>query len=100
MTVEEFLASLQADAPPGDAPPVVRALWLAGKGDWEGAHALVGELETRAAALIHAHLHRQEGDLENAHYWYQRADRAPATVSVEEEWNGLVLELVTGGDQR
>ncbi|HET6150055.1 MAG TPA: hypothetical protein VFH68_21115 [Polyangia bacterium] len=100
MTVEEFLASLQADAPPGDAPPLVRALWLAGKGDWEAAHALVGDLDSRAAALIHAHLHRQEGDLENARYWYQRADRAPATVSVEEEWNALVIELVADDVER
>jgi len=100
MTVEEFLASLQGDAPPPEAPPVVRALWLTGKGDWEAAHGLVGDLETRAAALIHAHLHRQEGDLENARYWYQRADRAPAEVSVEEEWNALVVELVADEAER
>jgi hypothetical protein len=96
MTVEKLLASLSAEAPPsGDAPPVLRALWLAHNGDWEAAHTLVTELDTRPAAWLHAFLHRQEGDLANARYWYQRAGRAMTTAPLQEEWHVLVTELVT-----
>ena len=97
MTVEEFVASLTGEAPPREATPVLRALWLARKGDWAGAHALVGDLETRAAASLHAYLHRQQGDLDNARYWYQRAGRPAASGPLEEEWSALAAELVTGG---
>jgi hypothetical protein len=95
MTADEFSASLAGDAPPQQLAPVARALWLAGKGDWDGAHALVGDLETRAAAAVHAHLHRQEGDLDNARYWYGRAQRDVARGPLEEEWRALVAEIAT-----
>jgi hypothetical protein len=100
MTVDEFVATLDAAAPPHDATPVLRALWLARKGDWEAAHALVGDLETRSAASLHAYLHREEGDLENARYWYQQAGRPVATGPLDEEWSALAAELVPGGAER
>jgi hypothetical protein len=43
MTFAELLA---ATAPPDDA--LLRALWLVRKGDWDGAHGIVGDLETGA----------------------------------------------------
>ena len=47
---------------------------LAGK--WDAAHNLVQQHENdRTAAWIHAVLHKIEGDLDNARYWYRRADR-------------------------
>ncbi len=100
MTADEFAASLSADAPPATLAPVVRALWLAVKGDWEAAHALVGDLESRAAASIHACLHRQEGDMENARYWYGQAGRAVASGTFDEEWRALVVEIVVDGRDR
>ncbi len=40
---------------------------------------------------MHAYLHRKEGDLGNAGYWYSRAGRPmPATsVTLETEWAEL-----------
>jgi len=61
------------DAPKED---LLRAVELALAGDWDAAHQLVQQYESDAtAAWIHAVLHKIEGDLANARYWYHRADR-------------------------
>jgi len=45
-------------------------------GRWGQAHEIVQEDEENALACwIHAVLHRQEGDLANARYWYARCGR-------------------------
>jgi hypothetical protein len=55
--------------------PLLKAIELAQAGDWKAAHELVQQHEDNTAAWIHAVLHKMEGDLGNARYWYQRADR-------------------------
>lgn len=62
-------------------------------GDWDGAHAIVQDDPSSDAAWIHAHLHRIEGDLANAAYWYRRAGRPVATVSLEEEGESITAAL-------
>lgn len=62
-------------------------------GDWDGAHAIVQDDPSSDAAWIHAHLHRIEGDLANAAYWYRRAGRPVATVSLEEERESITAAL-------
>lgn len=53
---------------------LLRAIDLALANDWDAAHQLVQEYENDAnAAWIHAVLHKIEGDLGNAGYWYRRA---------------------------
>jgi hypothetical protein len=54
---------------------LLRAIELAQAGDWDAAHELVQHLEDNTAAWIHAVLHKMEGDLGNARYWYRRAGR-------------------------
>ena len=55
---------------------LLRAVELALAGDWKAAHELVQQYEDDAtAAWIHAVLHKIEGDLGNAQYWYRRAGR-------------------------
>ena len=45
-------------------------------GEWHAAHEIVQHYETDpAAAWVHAVLHKLEGDLSNACYWYRRADQ-------------------------
>jgi hypothetical protein len=46
------------------------------------------------AAWVHAYLHRVEGDLPNARYWYAKAQRPAASNSVKEEWSAIVAELL------
>jgi hypothetical protein len=55
---------------------LLRAVELALAGEWDAAHQIVQQYEEDAtAAWIHAVLHKMEGDLGNASYWYRRADR-------------------------
>jgi len=51
------------------------ALLCARAGRWDEAHTLVQSDESQPAAWLHGILHIQEGDLDNAAYWYGRAKR-------------------------
>ena len=83
------------DSPSPDLPVELRALWLARKGRWHEAHDLCQVMAGPAGAWIHAWLHRQEGDIGNARYWYGRADKpAPdAHHSLDEEWFDIARTL-------
>ncbi len=72
-SVDDFRKSLKGDLPRDTFSVYEKALWWAGMGNWERAHDLVQDLEDRKAYRIHAYLHRQEGDLSNASYWYSKA---------------------------
>jgi hypothetical protein len=65
--------------------PLLQALQLAAKGDWDGAHRLVQDDPSPEAAWVHAHLHRIEGDASNAAYWYRRAGKSAATGDLDAE---------------
>jgi hypothetical protein len=53
-----------------------KAIELALAGNWTGAHEIVQKSENDpVAAWIHAVLHKIEGDLGNARYWYSRAGK-------------------------
>ena len=67
MRVDAFARSLSAAAPPERANLALQALWWAGKGEWERAHRCAQQGEGDPGSdLVHAHLHRQEGDTANA----------------------------------
>lgn len=76
-----------------EAAQLNEALRRLATGDWEGAHALVQDDPSREAAWIHAHLHRTEGDLANARYWYGRAGRPEHSGSLEEELAAIQAAL-------
>jgi hypothetical protein len=85
MTADEFMASLdQADPPEGLSIPL-RGLWYSARNEWDRAHVLVQDDPSRDAAWVHAHLHRIEGDLGNAGYWYNRAGRTASRAPIEDE---------------
>lgn len=64
------------------------------RGDWQGAHGLVNDDEDDALAMwVHAWLHRIEGDLGNARYWYRKAGRAPFAGSIEAEGQALLAAV-------
>ena len=90
MSIEEFRASLEQSEPPEAINALLRSLWYDGKDNWSKAHALVDQLGGADAARIHAYLHRKEGDIWNADYWYRRANTTRPTSSLEEEWDELV----------
>lgn len=72
----------------------VVALWQDAHDDWSGAHATVQDLETPAAAWVHAYLHRREGDQSNARYWYTRAGKPPCRASLDQEWDAIAASLL------
>ena len=72
-----------------DSSQPLRALELAAAGDWDGAHALVQDDPSAEAAWVHAYLHRVEGDLSNAGYWYRRAGKPVAAGDLDEEGRAI-----------
>jgi hypothetical protein len=54
---------------------LLRILALTREGRWDEAHSLVQHDNSSSAAWLHGLLHVQEGDLENAEYWYGKAGR-------------------------
>lgn len=94
MTFAEFKASVAASSPPRDLAPAVEALWWAAKGDWDKAHKIVMEAEGAKAAWVHAYLHRVEGDLSNAGYWYRTAGKPVQMGALDEEWAAIAANLL------
>ena len=84
--------NLVSESPDG-LPPLLQALWWDAKGDWEKGHDLAAAESTRAAARVHAYLHRKEGDHGNAGYWYATAGDTPFIGSLDQEWRDLVRQL-------
>ncbi len=67
MDIGEFKRSLDRAAPPEQVTAELRAIWQAAKGAWDKRPTgLVQDEEGADAAWAHAHLHRIEGDLNNA----------------------------------
>ena len=93
-TLNDFLDSMQKGSVPARIPAPLEALWHEGCGDWKRAHETVQGDSTIEAAWVHAYLHRKEGDLANAGYWYRRAGRQIATASLEDEWHEIVNALI------
>jgi hypothetical protein len=96
MTPAALKASTSKPAPPRDLAPPVQALWWAAKGEWDKAHTIVMKDESAEAAWVHAYLHRVEGDLPNAGYWYRTAGKPVAKGTLEAEWSAIATTLLGG----
>jgi hypothetical protein len=93
----EFRASLSGASPaPGLAAPLA-ALWWAARGNWDQAHKIAQDEASAEGSWVHAYLHRVEGDLGNAGYWYRRAGQPAAKDSLEAEWERMASALLGGG---
>ncbi|MDP3691485.1 hypothetical protein [Bradyrhizobium sp.] len=93
----EFKASLSGAAPAPDLAAPLAALWWAARGEWDQAHRIAQDEAGADGAWVHAYLHRVEGDLGNAGYWYRQAGKPVATDAVESEWERMVLALLGAG---
>ncbi len=94
ITFDQFTRSLRADQPPTELDAPVAGLWWDAKGDWDRAHACVDACKDGAGMHVHAYLHRKEGDLGNAAYWYRRAGRTAPEMSLADERELLLRELL------
>lgn len=93
MTLDEFRATLSDKNPPAVSPALL-ALWHDARGDWEKAHLVAQDVDDWDGSWVHAYLHRKEGDLGNAGYWYRQARQPVATNALSDEWNGIVATLL------
>jgi hypothetical protein len=94
MTLDEFRATLAQQSAPRGLPPALQAMWEDAQGNWSAAHSIAQEIEDKTGSWIHAYLHRKEGDLGNAGYWYRRAGQPIAHDTLGEEWDRIVLNLL------
>ncbi len=95
MSFADFLKSSTADpAPPAGLAPALQALWQDARGNWDDAHALAQAAGDADGAWVHAYLHRKEGDLGNASYWYRRAGRPVAQGELRAEWEQIARALL------
>ena len=70
-----------------------KALELARNGEWDAAHRLVQDHGDEMACLVHGYLHRIEGDLNNAAYWYERAGTTLPDNTLDEEHRRLSARI-------
>jgi hypothetical protein len=97
MTATELSQSASIDQePPTGLSETARTLWFARAGRWDEAHDLCQNLPDPDGAWIHAWLHREEGDLGNAAYWYGRARKPTPSrgTDLADEWQEIAETLL------
>lgn len=97
MTLDDFKRSTSDKQPPASLSPALLALWHDARGDWNAAHETAQEIKDSTGSWIHAYLHRKEGDLGNAGYWYHRAGKPECRTSLEAEWEEIAAALMNDG---
>ena len=90
MNYKGFISSLKKDIPPEGISDALSALWYAKKGNWDTSHSIAQEIHNNLGSWVHAALHRQEGDLSNARYWYNRANKNQSSESVNDELDEII----------
>lgn len=95
MTFEEFLRSTQeTDQPPAALSIPLQALWYDRRNGWQQAHTFLGDEMQPDHAWVHAYLHRREGDLDNARYWYRQAKQPECQADLDREWQTIAQSLL------
>ncbi|NOK57385.1 MAG: hypothetical protein GFH27_549309n120 [Chloroflexi bacterium AL-W] len=94
LTFDTFKESLNAAAPPDGLSLALQALWYDAKDNWGTAHEYAQQQDDELGAWVHAYLHRKEGDIPNADYWYHRAAKPMSELSLEGEWEAIVQALL------
>ncbi len=92
MNIEEFRR--QNSEQIKSYPLALQALWYDYQDDWHKSHKLIDTQSDRDCAWVHAYLHRQEGDLWNARYWYRRSGRAESKLSLSQEREQITQALL------
>jgi hypothetical protein len=94
MTIEQFRQTLAGEAAPEGISAALHAMWHDAKGNWTEAHEVAQGIDDRTGSWVHAYLHRKEGDLGNAGYWYRRAGQPTPHDPLEQEWARIVSALL------
>ena len=92
--LEDLLNWKDSGVIPEDLPHLLQALLLDASGNWDAAHRIAQNDMSQDGSWVHAYLHRKEGDLGNAGYWYRRAGKEMPPLSLEEEWEYIAQALL------
>ena len=94
MDYKSFIESIPKKNPPNIDSELLVAMWNALKGNWDTAHEIVQEIDSLEAAWIHAYLHRVEGDMPNAKYWYKRAKHDTLNLTLDQEAETIIKDII------
>ena len=94
MQFDEFINSTKEEASPEGLSEPLQDMWYARKEDWETAHNIAQSISSELGSWIHAYLHRVEGDLSNADYWYKRAGKPPYSGSTDAEADDIINSIL------
>lgn len=95
MDFENFTSGLHEKEPPAYISAYLLSLWHDARGNWHKAHEIIQDIHNDKGSHIHAYLHKKEGDISNARYWYSRAGKPfPVNSSLQEEWEELVKMML------
>jgi len=85
----------------GAEPDLLDAVRRAREGDWQGAHQIVQRHEGDPRAdWIHAVLHRIEGDLGNAEYWYRRCAAIASRAASPQSELARIADILSASTSR
>ena len=90
MNYNTFITSIKSGFPPDELTKPELAMWHAMNDNWNSAHHTAQSIKNELGAWIHAYLHRIEGDIENANYWYKRASRLPSQNTLKDEAEEII----------
>jgi hypothetical protein len=96
LDIDSFTRSLSQNEPPAHLSPALLGVWHGIRGEWDKAHELAQAVSTSEGAWVHAWLHRIEGDIGNAGYWYRRAGKPVATGDTDQEGRHIAASLLCG----
>ena len=74
--------------------PLLQAMWHDHHGNWEASHNIAQDINSPDGSWVHAYLHRKEGDISNASYWYRKAGKRMPDTTLEKEWEEIVQSLL------
>ena len=94
MALQAFLAGVRTGEFPAAGMSLLKAVWHGLRGEWAPAHEIAQEDDGPEGAWVHAWLHRIEGDLANAAYWYRRAHRPAASGDTASEGREIAAFLL------
>ena len=93
LTLNEVIETIKEETPPEDISDTLQTMWHTRQGEWETADNIAQSISTALGSWIHAYLHRVEGDLSNAGYWYKRAGKPQFQGSTKAEADEIINSI-------
>ena len=94
VSMKNFQEILAEESIPRGLNTCQKCIWYLKKGDWDRAHDILQEEDSKDTSWVHGYLHKVEGDMGNAKYWFRLAGRKwREDVGLEDELEEIICEL-------